>query len=91
MKEEALEYLKQVRGWKLTGNAIEKDHKFSNFREAIDFINKVAQAAETEKHHPDILLWSWNNVKLTLTTHSIGGLSKSDFALASKIDQIYGK
>ena len=91
MQEEAMEYLKKVRSWKLIGNSIEKDHKFSDFKEAIDFINKVADAAQAENHHPDILLWGWNNVKLTLTTHKIGGLSKSDFTLAAKIDQIYGK
>ena len=88
MKEEAEKYLNQVKGWKLVGDAIEKDYKFSNFRQAIDFINKVADVAESENHHPDILLWSWNNVKLTLTTHAVNGLSKNDFALASRIDKI---
>lgn len=87
-KEEAEEYIKQVKGWKSVDNTIEKNYKFGNFREAIAFINKVADVAEAENHHPDILLWSWNNVKLTFTTHAVKGLSKNDFALASKIDQI---
>ena len=88
IKEEVEKYLSQVKDWKLVGDAIEKNYKFSNFRKAIEFIDKVADAAESESHHPDILLWSWNNVKLTLTTHAVKGLSKSDFALAAKIDHI---
>lgn len=88
MKEEAEKHLKQVEDWKMVGNAIEKDYKFSNFRQAIAFINRVAEIAESQNHHPDILLWSWNNVRLTLTTHAAKGLSKDDFALASRIDQI---
>ena len=88
MKEEAEKHLKQVKDWKLVGNAIEKNYKLSNFRQAIQFINKVADIAEAENHHPDILLWSWNNVKLTLSTHTVKGLSDNDFILASKIDRI---
>ncbi len=88
MKEEAETYLNQLKDWKLVGDAIEKNYKFRDFRQAIEFINKVAEAAESENHHPDILLWSWNNVKLTLTSHKVKGLSKNDFALASRIDTI---
>lgn len=88
IKEEAEKYLTQVEGWRLVGNAIEKDYKFADFKQAIKFINKVADIAESDNHHPDILLWNWNNVKLTLTTHAMKGLSKNDFLLASKIDQI---
>jgi 4a-hydroxytetrahydrobiopterin dehydratase len=88
LREEAEEHLKQVKDWKLINNSIEKNYKFSNFMQAIEFINKVANVAEEENHHPDILLWGWNNVKLTLTTHAVKGLSKNDFSLASRIDQI---
>ncbi|HVP16687.1 MAG TPA: 4a-hydroxytetrahydrobiopterin dehydratase [candidate division Zixibacteria bacterium] len=88
LREEAEEHLKQVKDWKLVDNSIEKNFKLSNFRQAIDFINKVADIAEAENHHPDILLWGWNNVKLTLSTHAVKGLSKNDFVLASKINQI---
>ena len=65
---------------------IEKEYKFKNFKEAIAFINKVGEIAEEEGHHPDISLHDWNKVKLSLTTHAIGGLSENDFILASKID-----
>ncbi len=87
-REDAEKHLKGVSGWKLVGDTIEKNYKFSDFKQAVEFINKVADAAEAENHHPDILLWSWNNVRLTLTTHAAKGLSEKDFALASKIDQI---
>jgi 4a-hydroxytetrahydrobiopterin dehydratase len=88
MREEAEKYLKRVEGWKLADDSIEKNYKFSNFRQAIEFINKVADVADAENHHPNILLWNWNNVKLTITTHAIKGLSEKDFALATRVDQI---
>lgn len=88
IREEVEKGLKQVKGWKLVDSAIEKNHKFANFMEAIEFVNKVADVAEAENHHPDILLWNWNNVRLTLTTHAVKGLSKNDFTPASKIDRI---
>lgn len=88
MKEEAEKRVDQMNGWALVGNAIEKGFKFVDFKQAVIFINKVAEVAEEENHHPDILLWSWNNVKITLSTHNVRGLSARDFALASKIDQI---
>ncbi len=86
--EEVEERLKPLDGWKYVGETIEKDFKFDNFRNAIDFINMVAEAAEAVNHHPDILLWNWNNVKLKLTTHSVKGLSMNDFVLAEKINRI---
>jgi|SRR6185503_9349272 len=68
---------------------IEKDYKFKDFKEALAFVNKVGAIAEEEGHHPDINLHGWNKVKLTLSTHAIGGLSENDFILASKIDSGY--
>ncbi|HUQ85438.1 MAG TPA: 4a-hydroxytetrahydrobiopterin dehydratase [Candidatus Limnocylindrales bacterium] len=65
---------------------IVKEYKFKNFQEALGFVNKVGVLAESEGHHPDIYLHSWNKVKLTLSTHAIGGLSENDFIMASKID-----
>ena len=88
LREEAEKHLKQVKDWKLVDNSIEKNYKLINFRQAIEFIDKVADIAEAENHHPDILLWGWNNVKLTLSTHTVKGLSENDFVLASRIDEI---
>src|ERR1035437_4934030 len=87
-KEQIAESIKKLHGWRLKGTTIEKTFKFNNFEQAINFINKVAYIASIENHHPDILLWNINNVKLTITTFCTGTLSKLDFSFASKIDQI---
>jgi len=87
-KNEAEKYLKEVKGWQLAGNKIEKNLKFRNFKHAMKFVNKVAELAEEEGHHPDILVYSWNKVKLMTYTHAIGGLSENDFILAAKIDKL---
>lgn len=88
LKQEIETRLKQLKGWTFKNNAIEREFKFRDFRQAVEFINKVADAAESENHHPDIFLWDWNNVKITLTTHAVEGLSEKDFAVAKKIDDI---
>ena len=87
-KSEAEKYLKQIKSWKLVGNKIEKDFKFKNFKKAMEFVNMVADLAEEEEHHPDMLVYSWNKVKITTYTHAIGGLSENDFILAAKIDKL---
>ena len=87
-KEEIAESIKKLQGWRLKGTTIEKTFKYNNFEQAINFIIKVAYIASVENHHPDIVLWNINNVKLTITTFCTGALSKLDFILASKIDKI---
>ncbi len=75
-------------GWQVVdGKKIQREFKFKNFREAMVFINKIADLAESEGHHPDINLHGWNKVTLSLSTHAIGGLSENDFILAAKIDR----
>lgn len=77
----------ELHGWTaVEEKSIEKHYKFKDFQEALDFVAKVGQIAEEEGHHPDIFLHGWNKVRLTLSTHAIGGLSENDFILASKID-----
>lgn len=72
-------------GWKvIEEHHLEKEYKFKNFREALDFTNKVGELAETQNHHPDIYL-AWGKVKVTIWTHKIEGLTESDFILAAKI------
>lgn len=61
--------------------------RFPSFKEAITFVNQVAELAEEANHHPDILI-NYNRVTLTLTTHDEGGLTRRDFALATKINQL---
>ncbi|HTC71695.1 MAG TPA: 4a-hydroxytetrahydrobiopterin dehydratase [Solirubrobacteraceae bacterium] len=67
---------------------IVRDQQFANFADAMAFVNSVAQAAEIANHHPDILLHGWNKVRLTLSTHSQGGLTDVDFELAARIDAL---
>ena len=78
----------QVQDWEVIENHhIEKEFKFTNFVDALDFTNKVGEIAETEGHHPDIYL-AWGKVKIQIWTHKIDGLNESDFILAAKIDAL---
>ena len=73
-------------GWKVVNeHHLEKDYTFKNFREALDFTNRVGEMAEKQGHHPDIYL-AWGKVKLTIWTHKIDGLVESDFVFAAKAD-----
>jgi 4a-hydroxytetrahydrobiopterin dehydratase len=81
------ERLGSLAGWRRgEGSSIERDLEFADFAAAIDFIDRVAELAEAANHHPDILLHGWNKVRLTLSTHSQGGLTGADFRLAGQID-----
>jgi 4a-hydroxytetrahydrobiopterin dehydratase len=74
--------------WSREGEAIEREWDFADFAQALAFVNRVGAAAEEAGHHPDILLHAWNKVRLTLSTHSQGGLTQADFDLARRIDQL---
>ena len=80
---------KQLKGWTLSGDArwVSKEFKFDDFAKAMKFANDIADIAETENHHPDLMI-SWGKVTVELTTHAIKGLSENDFILAAKIDAI---
>ena len=90
-KEEAERLLQQINQWQLLHingtDTIEKKFKFKDFAEAMEFVNKVADFAESEGHHPDITI-NWNKVTLQLSTHAIKGLSENDFIMATKIDRL---
>ena len=80
--------MKLSEGWEvIEEHHLEKAYKFKNFKEALNFTNKVGEIAEQEGHHPDIYL-AWGKVKLALWTHKINGLSENDFILAAKIDNL---
>ncbi len=75
-------------GWRVVqDHQLEKEYKFKDFREALNFTNKVGELAESQGHHPDIYL-SWGKVKVTLWTHKVDGLTESDFVLAAKVDRL---
>ena len=80
--------LSQLDDWRVVGgHHLSRDLQFKDFAQALAFVNRVGELAEAEGHHPDIHL-GWGRVGLEIWTHSIGGLSESDFVLAAKIDRI---
>lgn len=74
--------------WERQGEAIAREWALADFAAAIAFVNRVAELAEAANHHPDILVHGWNKVRLELSTHSAGGLTAADFALAEQIDAL---
>jgi 4a-hydroxytetrahydrobiopterin dehydratase len=79
--------ISKLSNWKLENDTIIKQFQFKDFIEAISFVNAVGLEAEKMDHHPDILIYGWNKVKITLSTHSAGGITENDFSLAKKIDE----
>jgi 4a-hydroxytetrahydrobiopterin dehydratase len=87
--EEADRRLSRLPGWgRGQAQTIEREWTLADFPAAIAFINRLAELAEAANHHPDILLHGWNRVRLTLSTHSEGGLTEADFKLAHEIDGV---
>lgn len=84
---QAKELLKKVPNWDFKGKKIERSFDFTDFKEAMQFVNKVADVAEEQGHHPDIYV-HYNKVNLELWTHSMDGLSENDFVMAAKINDI---
>ena len=75
-------------GWRIIDeHHLERKFKFKNFRQALDFTNRVGELAEEQGHHPNISL-GWGMVELMIWTHKVNGLTESDFILAAKIDQL---
>ena len=78
--------LGQLEGWRVVEeHHLLKEYRFSNFADALDFVNRVGAVAEGEGHHPDIA-FGWGYARVQIYTHAIGGLSESDFILAARID-----
>ncbi len=77
--------LKGMDGWALAADEIAKTYTTKDFLQAMEFVNRVAEAAQAADHHPDILI-QYNKVTLTLSTHSEGGVTDKDFALAAAAD-----
>ena len=90
--EELQILLSEIPGWHIKSfdniMQLERTYTFANFIQAMDFSNKVAHIAETEDHHPSILI-EWGKVKINWWTHKIKGLHKNDFIMAAKTEVIY--
>jgi 4a-hydroxytetrahydrobiopterin dehydratase len=81
--------LQKLPGWTRRGKAIERVFQFGNFVEAMEFVNRIAFAAEASNHHPDIVI-NYNKVTLTLVSHDSGGVTQRDVRMAGKINEVAG-
>jgi 4a-hydroxytetrahydrobiopterin dehydratase len=88
LTETEISALLTASAWRREGEAIVRDEQVADFAAAIALVNRVAALAEDAGHHPDLLVHGWNNVRMTLSTHSEGGLTDADFRLAARIDTI---
>ncbi|MGH2924285.1 MAG: 4a-hydroxytetrahydrobiopterin dehydratase, partial [Solirubrobacterales bacterium] len=84
-EDEIGERLGELDGWKREGEAITKPFDRGDFVGSVKFVDSLVGPAEEMNHHPDLAI-SWSEVKVTITTHSEGGLTGNDFELAKKID-----
>ena len=85
--DQIAEYIQVLTVWQVQAEkSLFKEYQCKDFAEALAFVNAIGKLAEAEGHHPDINIFSWNKVGITLSTHTIGGLSTNDFILAAKID-----
>lgn len=79
--------LKSMPGWERNGDSIERVFEFPSFMPAIEFVNKVARAAEEANHHPDITI-NYNKVTMALTSHDSGGVTERDLQMAERITRL---
>jgi 4a-hydroxytetrahydrobiopterin dehydratase len=84
-EQEIEQRLEQLEGWERDGDAIRRRFECGDFKGSVDFVNRVLPVAEEMNHHPDLEV-SWATVTVRISTHSEGGLTGSDFELASRID-----
>jgi 4a-hydroxytetrahydrobiopterin dehydratase len=81
------ERLQGLDGWQRSGEAIVKEFENGDFKGSVDFVNRLTPEAEEMNHHPDLEI-SWSTVKVSMSTHSEGGLTDNDFELARRIDAL---
>ncbi len=88
--DEAQRYQAQAPHWQLRADShqIERTFRFSNFREALTFVGRIGELAESEGHHPDVC-FGWGYATVSLMTKKIKGLHENDFIMASKIDRLF--
>ena len=87
-QDQIVKNLTDLEDWSQEENHISKIFQLKDFAEALAFVNKIGAEAENMDHHPDIFIHSWNKVKITLSTHSEGGITEKDFQLAEKIERL---
>ena len=87
-EEQINQSLAAAEGWRRERDEIVREFKFADFKAAMAFVNRVADEAEAMDHHPDILIHGWNHVRLSMMTHSEGGLTAKDFKLAERVNAL---
>ena len=86
--EEIQAFATEIKDWQVVDDHhLQRTYEFKNFRETLDFVNRVGELAEAQGHHPDIC-FGWGKADVTIWTHKIDGLTESDFVLAAKIDRL---
>lgn len=85
--EDILKRLSELKGWTVEGKNLKIRLEFLNFRDALEFVNKVGEIAENYDHHPDIT-FGWGYAEVAFTTHDRGGITDKDFELAGEVDKI---
>lgn len=88
LSDEQIEAGLEGGAWRREGEALVREWRLADFAAAIAFVERVAEVAEESNHHPDILIHGWNKVRLTLSTHSEGGITAADLALAQRLDAL---
>ena len=79
--------MEQLEGWTFEQGHLAKSYHFSDFKGALEFVNRIGAIAEEQAHHPDVYM-TWGKVSLEVWTHKIDGLTESDFILAAKFDEV---
>ncbi len=87
-EQEIKNHLSELNSWERKDSEINKEIVASNFAAAVGVVNAIAIIAESLDHHPDILIYGWNKVRVNLSNHDKGGLTELDFTLAKKIDEL---
>ncbi|MCX6148902.1 MAG: 4a-hydroxytetrahydrobiopterin dehydratase [Ignavibacteriales bacterium] len=87
-KDEIQHRINLLNGWVYKNNSITKEFKTKNFVDAVSFLLKITVQAEKMDHHPDVLIHSYNKIKITLSTHSDGGVTENDIKLAKIINEL---
>ena len=86
--DEIREFSEQLKEWQVIDeHHLQKAYGFKDFRESLDFVNRVGELAEQQGHHPDIC-FGWGKAEVSIWTHKVNGLTESDFVLAAKIDRL---
>ncbi len=86
--DQTREMLSQIPGWEIVDSTIQRTFSVGDFAAAMRFANDIAPIAEEQNHHPDLHV-SYGKVRVELSTHKVGGLTRNDFILAAKINQLW--